>query len=370
MIPSAYMLPLCQTSAVAAGASIRKAAQLLPLAAVAPESIISRLTVGQAKSIALLLRWREAVMARSNCHMKGEAGPLLRGALERAGAMPIRPPLSLQQKGWKQRRSSLPKAGQTSQPQGFDRDEAAAAAGEADLEDDDAAGVGEGAANRGKWRRKQLAGRGRVLQDAAEMSCSGSESDSESGGKASSSSSDEDEGEAAGGRLRKGGSKQQQGREGGSARAAAAAAKQKGRVAELLAVKQAGSLQEKRRAVQQHLQHMGVDEGAAAAAAAGSAGSESDDDSTEAGGAAGGRAAAAAAKAAPAAKVDVAWREYKSRVPASEAAFVADLQRFAGERSLEIKMGKVSGAAFCFIAYCNMLLVFCPYLLLQRAASD
>ncbi|WIA12649.1 hypothetical protein OEZ85_006299 [Tetradesmus obliquus] len=56
-----------------AGASIRKAAQLLRLAAVSPEPITARLTLGQAKSIALLLRWREAVMARSSCHMKASA---------------------------------------------------------------------------------------------------------------------------------------------------------------------------------------------------------------------------------------------------------------------------------------------------------
>jgi hypothetical protein len=38
------------------------------------------------------------------------------------------------------------------------------------------------------------------------------------------------------------------------------------------------------------------------------------------------------------------WRDYKTRVPATEAAFSADLQRWAGERSVEIKLGKVGGA--------------------------
>jgi hypothetical protein len=193
-----------------------------------------------------------------------------------------------------------------------------------------------------------------VLRDAAELSRSGSESDSESGGKPSRSSDDDEDDETedkAGGRLKRGSSEQQQGREGGSARAAAAAAKQKGRVADLMAIKQAGSLQEKRRAVQQHLQHMGVAEGAAAAAAAaGTAGSDSDDEGGAADTAAAGggglsrseaAAAAAAAKASQVEKIDVMWREYKARLPASEGAFVADLQRWAGERGLEIKLGKV-----------------------------
>jgi hypothetical protein len=351
----------CNTPA--AGASIRKAAQLLPLAAVHPESVTSRCTLGQAKSIALLLRWREAAMARSSCHMKGEVGPLLRGALERAGAMPVRPPLSPQElkelKKSKQRRSSLQEkgtgqTGQTGQSskgaQQAGEDDAAAWAGFLNDEDDDEVGAAGGLAGQHRKQRGKLAGRSsRVVRDAADMSCSGSESDSESGGKASSSEEDA-EGDA-GGRLRR--SKQQQGR-GGSARAAAAAAKQKGRVADLMAVKQAGSMQEKRRAVQQHLQHMGVkDEAAAAAAAAGGAGGASDSDDSDdegAGAGAGGlsrseaAAAAAAAKASGTEKVDVMWRDYKTRVPATEAAFSADLQRWAGERSVEIKLGKVGGA--------------------------
>jgi hypothetical protein len=337
-----------------AGASIRKAAQLLPLAAVHPESVTARCTLGQAKSIALLLRWREAAMARSSCHMKGEVGPLLRGALERAGAMPIRPPLSPQQlKKLKQRRSSLQEkgTGQTGetgqsnkgarQQQG--EDDAAAWSGGLEDEDEEEAAAAGGVAGQQRKQRRKLAGRSRVLRDAADMSCSGSESDSESGGKASSSEEDEGDG---GGRLKR--NKQQQGR-GGSARASAAAAKQKGRVGDLLAVKQAGSSQEKRRAVQQHLQHMGVKGDAAAAAAAGGA-ADSDVSDEEGAGAGGGlsrseaAAAAAAAKASAAEKIDVMWRDYKSRVPATEAAFSADLQRWAGERNVEIKLGKVGGA--------------------------
>jgi hypothetical protein len=329
---------------VPAGASIRKAAQLLPLAAVHPELVISRLTLGQAKSIALLLRWREAAMARSICHLKGEVGPLLRGALERAGAMPIRPPLTpQQQKKAKQRRSSLQEQpGQTGQSnkgaqQQQGEDDAAAWAGLSDEDDDEAAAAG-GLAGQSRKQRRKLARRGKVLRDTADMSCSGSESDSESGGKASSSEEEEGEG---GGRLQRG-KQQQQGR-GGSARAAAAAAKQKGRVADLLAMKQAGTAQEKRRAVQQHLQHIGVKDEAAAAGGA----SDTEDSDDEGIGASGGvshsraAAAAAAAKASQGEKIDVLWRDYKARVPASESAFSADLQRWAGERNVEIKLGKV-----------------------------
>ncbi|KAF6249361.1 hypothetical protein COO60DRAFT_977572 [Scenedesmus sp. NREL 46B-D3] len=315
-----------------AGASIRKAAQLLPLAAVSPESVTARLTLGQAKSIALLLRWREAAMARSSCRMKGEVGPLLRGALERAGAMPIRP-LSPQQKPAKQRRGSLQQASQAPQPQ-QDGYEAAAWAGLLDDEDGEGAEAAEAAGQHRRQRRK-LAGRGKVLRDDADVSGSG-ESGSECGDAASSDGVDGEEG----GRLRRGAGEQQGGR-GASARAAAAAAKQKGRVADLMAVKQAGSLQEKRRAVQQHLQHMGMEEDA------GGDDSNSDEEGAAAGGGGGvGRSEAAAAAAADEAsqfeKVDVMWKDYKARVPASEAAFVADLQRYAGERGLELKIGTLA----------------------------